>query len=351
MNTVKPYKILVIAPSWVGDMVMSQTLLKILKQQRGDACQIDILVNDWAKDVAKRMPEINQVFINPFKHGEFGLAKRFRLGRQLAKERYDQCFVLPNSLKSALIPFFAGIKRRTGFIGEMRYGLLNDSYRLDKQALPLMIERFCALVNDGNKPVNIPYPKFAIDKSNQNKILQNLGLSLDKPVICLAPAAEYGPAKRWPTAHFAKLSSQLQQQGYQIWLMGSAKDAELAEEIITQAVIKRDIHNLCGKTNLVEVIDLLACAEVVVSNDSGLMHVACAVNVPVIAIYGSSSPGFTPPLSDKAVIQKIEIECAPCFARTCKFEHYNCLQQVLPETILNCIEQIKASYTGTDLKY
>lgn len=342
MNTVKPYKILVVAPSWVGDMVMSQTLLKILKQQYGDACQIDILVNDWAKDVAKRMPEVNQVLINPFKHGEFGLAKRFRLGRQLAKEHYDQCFVLPNSLKSALIPFFAGIKRRTGFVGEMRYGLLNDSYRLDKQALPLMIERFCALANNGNKPENIPYPSFAIDKSNQTKVLQNLNLSLDKPVICLAPAAEYGPAKRWPTAHFAKLSNQLQQHGYQVWLMGSAKDVELAKEIVRQASITSDIHNLCGKTNLVEVIDLLACAETVVSNDSGLMHVACAVNVPVIAIYGSSSPGFTPPLSEKAIIQKIAIECAPCFARTCKFGHYNCLQQVLPETILDCIGQIKA---------
>lgn len=351
MNSVKPYKILIIAPSWVGDMVMSQTLLKILKQQHGGACQIDILVNDWAKDVAKRMPEVNQVFINPFKHGEFGLAKRFRLGRQLAKERYDQCFVLPNSLKSALIPFFAGIKRRTGFLGEMRYGLLNDFYRLDKQILPLMIDRFCALANNGNKPESIPYPKFEIDQFNQTKVLQNLGLSLAKPVICLAPAAEYGPAKRWPTAHFAKLSSQLQQQGYQIWLMGSAKDAELAEEIVTQVAIKHDIHNLCGKTNLVEVIDLLACAQTVVSNDSGLMHVACAVNVPVIAIYGSSSPSFTPPLSDKAIIQKIAIECAPCFARTCKFGHYNCLQQVLPETILNCIGQIKANYTGTDLKY
>ncbi len=329
-----PYKILIIAPSWVGDMVMSQTLLKMLKLKHGASCQIDVLVNHWALDVVKRMPEVNQVHINPFKHGEFGLWKRIKLGFSLRAKHYDQCFVLPNSLKSALVPFFAGIRKRTGFVGEMRYGLLNDTYKLDKMALPLMIERFCALDNFGKKPESILFPSFSIDKQNQVSALNNLGLSLTKPVICICPAAEYGPAKRWPTLHFAKLASLLQQQNYQVWIMGSAKDQGIAEEILQQASVKHDLHSLCGRTNLVEVIDLLVCAKSVVSNDSGLMHVACAVNVPVIAIYGSSSPGFTPPLSTKSRIQQIDLECAPCFARTCKFGHYNCLQGISPEQVL-----------------
>lgn len=339
----KPLKILIIAPSWVGDMVMSQTLLNELKSKYGDETVIDVLVNSWAKDVVKRMPEVNQVHCNPFAHGELGLLKRFQLGRQLASFAYDQAYVLPNSLKSALVPFFARISERIGFVGEMRYGLLNTAYKLDKTKLPLMIDRFCALANNGQKPEKPDYPSFTTDLINQANILKSVGLSLEKPVICLCPAAEYGPAKRWPTEHFASLADLLQTAGYQVWIMGSAKDADISAKIMEEAKLKANLHDLCGKTNLVDVIDLLAAAKVVVSNDSGLMHVACAVNVPVIAIYGSSSPGFTPPLSDKAQIIKFDLECSPCFERTCKFNHYDCLQKIIPEQIFNAI--IKTSPT------
>jgi len=330
-------KILIVAPSWVGDMVMSQTLLKQLKMKYGNDTIIDILVNSWAQDVVKRMSEVNDVHCNPFVHGELGLPKRYALGKSLRKYGYDQAYILPNSFKSALIPFFAQIKKRIGFIGEMRYGLLNIYYKLDKEQLPLMIDRFCALANDGNKPSFIASPKLTIDRDNQVRILEQLKLNLSKPVICFCPAAEYGPAKRWPTGHFARLADMLQTKGYQVWVMGSAKDTDIADDLINQTVLKSHLHNLCGKTSLVDVIDLLACAQTVISNDSGLMHVACAVDVPVIALYGSSSPGFTPPLSDKAQIYKIDLECAPCFQRTCKYGHYNCLNNILPETILGMI--------------
>lgn len=336
----KPYKILVVAPAWVGDMVMSQTLLKLLKTKHGANSQIDVLVNEWARDIAPRMPEVTQVFINPFKHGEFGLGKRIKLGLNLRKEHYDQVFVLPNSLKSAIIPFFAGIKKRTGFVGEMRYGLLNDVYKLDKLALPLMIDRFCALATDGNKPIKIDYPLFSVDISNQTQALTKLNLSLDKPVICLCPAAEYGPAKRWQPQHFAKLADKLQNNGYQVWIMGSNKDLAIAAEIVSFANCRDLLFNLCGQTNLIEVIDLLACAKAVVSNDSGLMHVACAVGVPVIAIYGSSSPNFTPPLSYQAKIVQLDIDCSPCFARTCKFGHYNCLNNISDTMVMQEIENL-----------
>lgn len=336
------YKILIVAPAWVGDMVMGQTLLKLLKRQYGDNCQIDVLVNDWAKDVAKRMPEVARVFLNPFKHGEFGLVNRIKLGLSLRKEKYDQTFVLPNSLKSAFIPFFAGIKRRTGFVGEMRYGLLNDVYKLDKHALPLMIDRFCALANNGHKPTKIDYPEFSIDKDNQNTILNQFGLTLDKPIVCICPAAEYGPAKRWPTKHFADLANMLDIHGYQTWIMGSVKDQEIADEIIAFSSGVASLTNLCGKTNLVDVFDILAMAKTVVSNDSGLMHIACAVGAPVVALYGSSSPDFTPPLAYNASILKIDIECAPCFERTCKFAHYNCLWGITPQAVFDNIIKLSS---------
>lgn len=332
-------KILIIAPAWVGDMVMSQTLLKALKIKYPE-CQIDVLVNGWAQDVAKRMPEVANVFVNPFKHGELSLWQRIKLGLELRKNNYVQCFVLPNSLKSAIIPFFAGITLRSGFIGERRYGLLNDVYKLDKLALPLMIDRFCALANNGKKPEHIAYPKFSVDLDNQAIVLNKLGLNLDKPVICICPAAEYGPAKRWPTEYFAMLADMLQDSGFQVWIMGSAKDQDIATDIVKKATHHDGLHNLCGRTNLIEVIDLLACAKVVVSNDSGLMHVACAVDVPVIAIYGSSSPSFTPPLSNSAKIIKIEIPCAPCFERTCKFGHYDCLMKIKPDLIFSEIQKV-----------
>lgn len=327
------HKILIVAPSWVGDMVMSQTLLKQLKAKYNDEVIIDVLVNDWAKDVAKRMPEVNDVLINPFKHGECSLTKRIKLGRELRKRNYTQSFVLPNSLKSAFVPFFARIPKRTGFIGEMRYGLLNDYYKLDKLALPLMIDRFCALVNDGNKPSDIEYPHFQINHDRQKVICQELNLDTAKPIVCLCPAAEYGQAKRWPASYFANLTDKLQNAGYQVWLMGSNKDTEITNSIVNYAKEKHSLVDLAGKTNLVDVIDLLALAKCIVSNDSGLMHVACAVNVPVVAIYGSSSPSFTPPLNKNAVILKTDIECSPCFERTCKFGHYKCLTQISVEDV------------------
>lgn len=334
------YKILVVAPAWIGDMVMSQALLKLLKKQYADNCQIDLLVNSWAYDVVKRMPEVTNVHLNPFKHGELGLFKRIKLGRQLLKFKYDQAFILPNSFKSGLIPFFARIVKRTGFVGEMRYIFINDCYKLDKVSFPLMVERFCVLANHGHKVAQINNPSLTIDLDNQATALNNLGLNLTQKVICLCPGAEYGPAKRWPAGHFANLATQLQEQGYQVWIMGSHKEKTIAEEIITEAALKHHLYNLCGRTTLVEVIDLFAAAYAVVTNDSGLMHVAAAVNITLIAIYGSSSPDFTPPLSSKAIIKKIDMECSPCFARTCRFGHYQCLYEVLPEQILMQISQL-----------
>ncbi|MEN9945987.1 MAG: lipopolysaccharide heptosyltransferase [Pseudomonadota bacterium] len=332
-------KILVIAPSWVGDMVMSQTLLKQLKRDY-PSCQIDVLVNSWAQDVTKRMPEVNQVLVNPFAHGELNLRKRWQLGRQLRQYNYSHCIVLPNSLKSALIPWFASIPKRIGFVGEMRYGLLNEIYRLDKQNLPLMIDRFCALANQGQAVPQISYPQFTIDLTHQQSLVRSLNLDLTKPIICFCPAAEYGPAKRWLPEHFAKLALILIEHGYQVWIMGSNKDITIAQQIINYTNSPPQLINLCGKTNLVEVIDLLALASSVVSNDSGLMHIACAVNIPVIAIYGSSSASFTPPLSKYATIIQSNQPCAPCFARTCQYGHYRCLSEITPELIWQHLQNI-----------
>lgn len=331
------FKILVIAPSWVGDTVMAQPLFKRLHALH-PALQLDVFAPAWCLALLERMPEVNQAILNPFGHGQLKLGQRWQQAKLLKAQHYDQAIVLPNSLKSALIPFFAGIPLRTGFVGETRYGLLNDARKLDKATLPLMVERFSQLAEPIGSPVHRPLDNLNLTTSEQKQkdVCQKLGLSLSKPVVAFCPGAEYGPAKRWPTTYFAKLAEHLAKKGYQIWIVGSQKDAEIGEEIR-----KHSTHclNLCGKTKLNEAIDLLSCADLIVSNDSGLMHVAAGIDKPMIALYGSSSPGFTPPLSDQATILKLDLPCSPCFKRECPLQHFNCMIQLTPEMVFEAIKQ------------
>lgn len=331
------YKVLIIGAAWVGDMVMSQTLFKRLARQYGDRLELDVFANSWAAGLLERMPEVNQVIPNPFLHGKLALLKRVRVGLQLRYKHYDQVFLLPNSLKSAVIPFFAGIKRRTGFVGESRYILLNNIYKLDKDKLPLMIDRFCALANNGKKPEQIDYPHLTVDPQNQELVLNKLGLDLNTNLVAFCPAAEYGPSKRWLPEHFAKLADMLTEQGYKIVIMGSNKDIEISQTIIDLAVNKNALINSCGKTSLVDTVDLLAKMKYVVTNDSGLMHIAAAVGSKIVALYGSTSPAFTPPLTGSAKILQIKLDCSPCFERTCRFNHYNCMRFIKPESVFQQI--------------
>ncbi|HEV2007514.1 MAG TPA: lipopolysaccharide heptosyltransferase II [Burkholderiales bacterium] len=329
--------ILVIAPSWVGDAVLAQPLFKRLHERHRDLT-LDVLAPPWTCALFARMPEVHAAIDSPFGHGEFALRRRYALGRSLASGHYDQAIVLPNSFKSALIPFFAAIPRRTGFVGEARWGLLNDARRLDTQALPLMVERFALLAENAGDPVKRPLAaaQLNIDDAQRKATLAKLGLVPQRPVAVLCPGAEYGPAKRWPPDYFAALARKLSAAGLEVWLAGSANDAAIGDEIARGC--DNACINLCGKCTLAEAIDLLSCAALVVSNDSGLMHVAAALNKPLIAIYGSSSPAFTPPLSARARIVRLDLPCSPCFERVCPLGHFNCMLQLTPERVLKQID-------------
>jgi heptosyltransferase-2 len=256
------------------------------------------------------------------------------LARQLAAGTYDAVYVLPNSLKSALVPFLAGIPQRIGFTGESRYGLINVRHHLDKAALPLMVERFAQLAEAPGAPLPKPisHPKIWSTAADQQKTLAELKLDRPTRFAAFCPGAEYGPAKRWPAAHFATLARSLGERGYRIGLFGSPKDRAVADEICALAPGLCD--NLCGATSLEQAIDLLAIADLVVCNDSGLMHVAAALDRPIVALYGSSSPGFTPPLSDRADILSLNLDCSPCFKRECPLGHLDCLNKLSPEQVL-----------------
>jgi len=324
--------ILVVGPSWVGDTVISQVLLQLLKQQHPTA-QIDYLAPPWTLPLLKRMPEVRQGILNPFGHGALQLGARRQLGLELRAGQYDLALVLPNSWKSALPPWFAGIPLRTGFRGEARWGLLNDLRKLDPQALPQMADRFAALAFPAEATLPaLPRPALHSTAGQQQQLLARLNIDPAKPDVAFCPGAEYGPAKRWPERHFSTLARRLADRGYAIWLVGSPKDHAVAETIAQDA--QGLCTNLCGKTDIAEATDLLAAARLVVTNDSGLMHVAAAVGRPVIALYGSSSPLFTPPLSADARIVTLNLECSPCFKRVCPLGHLNCLNDLAPERVL-----------------
>lgn len=333
------FKILIIGPSWVGDTMLMQPMLRRLKQRHPESV-IDVLAPPWTDELLLSMPEVNEVIINPFPHGALNLLERYRLGKQLRIEQYDQAIVLPNSLKSALVPFFAGIRLRTGFVGEMRYGLLNDARKLDKAKLPLMVERYAQLAERASDDIArpLPNPELKVSQDSRDATLRKLNLTLDKPVAVFCPGAEYGPAKRWPVSYFAEIAQRLQQHGFAVWLIGSAKDKDVAGKIV--ALGNPECRNLCGSTGIGDAIALLSCAELVISNDSGLMHLAAALDRPMLALFGSSSPQFTPPLSPKAEIIKLEMKCSPCFQRVCPLGHFNCMMHLTPDTVWKKIEQM-----------
>jgi len=322
-------KILVIGPSWVGDSVMAQPLYRRLTE-RHPGVEIDVFAPSWTLPLLARMPEVHRAVLNPFGHGQLKLRERWKVARQLARERYDQVIVLPNSLKAALIPFLSGIRLRTGFVGEMRYGLLNDTRELDEHDLPMMVERFCALGEEKHHalPRPIPHPLLVVNPESQQATLAKLGLNAARPIVAFCPGAEYGPAKRWPARHFAELAKRFDRAGYAVWLLGSAKDEQIGQEI--SSLSHSTAVNLCGKTGLDEAIDLLELASLAICNDSGLMHVAAALKKPLVALYGSSSPDFTPPLSDQAAVASINLDCSPCFERVCPLGHTDCLEKLLP---------------------
>ena len=323
--------VLIVAPAWVGDMVMAHTLVQILSA--GDDATVVMLAPPATAPLAERLPGVTDVVVLDVGHGELGLSKRRAVAAVLRDRAFDVAYVLPNSFKSALVPYWARIPRRVGWRGEGRFGVLNDRRRLDEERYPLMIERFMALGHPVGVELSEPYPspRLLVDEANRRAVVERLALSVDAPVAVLCPGAEYGEAKRWPERHFAVVANHLAAAGHSVWLVGSKNDAEVCEEI--QALAPTAV-SIAGRTSLLDAVDLLSLARMVVCNDSGLMHVACALGREVVAIYGSTSPSFTPPLSQTATVLQEELDCQPCFQRQCPLGHLNCLNGLDPVRVI-----------------
>lgn len=343
---------LVVGPAWVGDMVMAQVLFKLLRSREPETA-IDVLAPAWSLPLLARMPEVRRAIAMPLGHGRLELGVRYRLGRSLRAEHYRQAILLPNSLKSALTPFFARIPLRTGWRGEFRYGLLNDLRVLDQQRYPLMIERFAALALPPGAalPEKLPYPALRIDRDQQQRLLQRFDLTGQQPLLALCPGAEFGPAKRWPERHYAHVASAMLAAGWRVALFGSARDRAVTEAIVAllPPALRAGVVDLAGATALEEAVDLLAACSAVVSNDSGLMHIAAATGRPLVVVYGSTSPAFTPPLSDRVAVLQLPVDCGPCFQRECPLGHMKCLVELDPERAIAALARLAPQPARIDL--
>jgi heptosyltransferase-2 len=311
-------RILVVAPNWIGDALMAQPLLTRLKEQPGTT--IEVLAPEWVAPVLRRMPEVDHVIATPFVHGPLQLGARWRLGRELKRRGYDEAYVLPNSWKSALIPFFAGIPRRVGYVGEARYGLLNATLKTTKAPMP---RHYAQLAGADRSP---PPAGAQLRVTSEEIAETRRRFGLEQAYVALCPGAEYGPAKRWP--YFRDLAQRLRMP---VVLLGSAKDAQAAADLPGR--------NLIGRTSLDEAIRLIAGAAAVVSNDSGLMHVAAALGRPQVALFGSSSPEHTPPASGRARVLWLRLECSPCFERECPLGHFRCMKEITVDQVLAAMEK------------
>ncbi len=335
-------RILVVGPAWVGDMVMAQSLFLLLRARWPDR-ELDVIAPPATYPLLARMPEVAQAVPLLAPHGRLALRHRLALGWNLRPRRYEQALVLPRSYKSALPAWTSGARRRTGFLGEARWGLLNDIRHEPPGHKMRTVDRFLmlGLEPDESLPAVIP-PRLVTDPDGGYAVLKRLGVARPERVLALCPGAEYGPAKRWPARHFATLAKNYQAQGWQIWLMGGPRDQEAAQAV--QALSESACVDLTGRTTLLEAVDLLGLATAVVSNDSGLMHVAAAMGLPLVAVFGSSDPEHTPPLDPRAIALSLRLSCSPCFARHCPLGHLQCLEGLTPERVEQAIQAVLGAF-------
>ena len=321
---------LVISPNWIGDAVMAQPLLARLKS-RHPGRPIDVLAPPAVAPVWRAVAEVDTVLETPFRHKALQLRERWKYAQVLRARGYVDSYVLPNTLKYALIPWLAGIRHRVGYKGEMRYGLVNLMHHDEEPPRP-MVPFYAALANAPDAPLApAPRPRLVVPEDRIEAACARLGIAAQGALVAFAPGAEFGQAKRWPPRHFGALARAIleQDRGARIVLLGSPKDRATCEEVIAHAGdAAASMSNLAGETRLDEAVAIIARCAAVVANDSGLLHIASGLNRPVIALYGPTDPGHAPPFSDIARSLSLRLDCAPCRQRECPLGHHHCMEQM-----------------------
>ncbi|QCP14723.1 lipopolysaccharide heptosyltransferase II [Pseudoduganella umbonata] len=335
-------RILVISPNWIGDAVMAQPLLQRLRAMHPER-PIDVLAPPAVAPVWRQMREVDEVLQTPFRHGPLQLRERWRYARLLKARGYAEAYVLPNTLKYALIPWLAGIRRRVGYKGESRYGLINVMHHDDVPPRP-MVPFYAALANAPDAPlVPAPKPVLQVTAEQVAAACAKAGLAPQHPLVVFAPGAEFGSAKRWPPAHFAALAQAIVAQvpRAQVALLGSPKDRPVCDEILAALAgtpAASAVLNIAGQTSLAEAVALVGHSDAVVSNDSGLLHVASSLDRPVVAIYGPTDPDHAPPFSTVAAALSLRLDCSPCRQRECPLGHHDCMRKLDAGTVWHTLQ-------------
>ncbi len=333
--------LLIIAPNWIGDAVMTEPLITKLKEIHPHS-RIDVLSTPWVASVMRAIPAVDEVITANLKHGLLQWEERKALAKQLEKKNYSHAYVLPNSFKSALIPWLAKIPHRIGYRGELRWGLINQALPNPSRAHrpPMSLHYFALSNQSSNTPLE---PRLSLAPEVLKPTVEKLqALKAHQSLFVICPGAEYGPAKQWPTAHFADLAKRIAEENPQhlALILGSKKEAPLGQAIVDLSQNPEQVFNWCGETSLDEAIACISLAKTVISNDSGLMHIAAAFSRPQVAIFGSSDPRHTPPLSKLAKVHWLHLSCSPCFKRVCPLGHSKCLVDITPTEVLNSVHQL-----------
>lgn len=331
---------LIVAPQWIGDAVMTEPLLRRL-HTRGERLTVGAL--PWVAPVYRAMPWVAEVLEFPFAHGGLQWGARRSIAREV-QGRFEVAYVLPNSLKSSLLPWLAGIPKRVGYLGEARVGLLTHRLKNPPKGTRAPMVAFYSALS-GDTDLAHDRPQLRLPPERVAAVLHDLGLTAQGYVV-FAPGAEFGPAKRWPAEHYAAVAAGLD---VPVVLLGSAKEAATCDAIARGPSQPPASVNLAGRTSLEQALCVIAGARQMLSNDSGLMHVAAALGIPQVAIFGSSSPLHTPPLNPAAQVLWLKndtlcqppLDCAPCFSRECPLPadagHLRCLIDVRPERVLKLL--------------
>ncbi len=331
---------LVVTPGWVGDVVMCQSLFATLRRRAPDT-RLDALAPPWARGLIERMPEVDEVIDLPVGHGRLRPGVQMAVARTVRARRYHQAIVTRRSLKSALVPFLAGVPRRTGVLGESRHFVVNDVRAIDGGSHPSAAVRLAALGMESGTHVeldDVPWPALTVDEGRGAALETSLALEGEGLVVGFAPGAAFGPAKRWPLERWGRLAGRLAQRGYRVWVFGSESEAAEGAAIEAEGGHAGGVANLCGRTSLADAVDLMGRCDVVVSNDSGLMHVAAASGARVVALFGSTSPINTPPLARDATVIWRQLDCSPCYERECPLGHLRCLREITVDEVVAAVE-------------
>ena len=340
---------LIISPNWIGDAVMAQPLLQLLRAAHPER-PIDVLAPPAVSPVWRQVAEVDEVLETPFRHGALQLKQRWQFARLLRKRGYVDAYILPNTIKYALIPWLAGIRQRVGYKGESRYGMINLMHRDEVPPRP-MVPFYAALakppvtVQGPGLRAALPRPRLTVGAAQMAVVCERLGIDLARPLLVLAPGAEFGAAKRWPAQHFAGLAKAVldRDPATQIAMLGSPKDHAACAEVAAQLPDGAAVFNLAGATSLAEAIALIARAAAVVANDSGLLHIASALNRPVVALYGPTDPDHAPPFSDLAASISLRLDCSPCKQRECPLGHHDCMVKLTPDLVWQRLQPMLAS--------